>query len=59
MTYIYEGVNTELGVEFNKIRLEILKDKISFKAAIMSEDYKTARMLAYKINHHKTLSNLR
>lgn len=50
MTYIYEGVNTELGVEFNKIRLEILKDKISFKAAIMSEDYKTARMLAYKIN---------
>lgn len=50
MIDIYEGANTDIGVEFNKIRLEILKDKVSFRTAIMSEDYKTARMLAYKIN---------
>lgn len=49
-SYISEGANIDIGIEFNKIRLDMVKDKAAFNSAVRSGDYKTARFIAYKIN---------
>lgn len=50
MSYINEGANMDLCIEFNKIRTDILKDKVDFRTAIIAKDYKTARYAAMRIN---------
>lgn len=49
MMYINEGTNTDIVVEFNKLKLSMVKDKIAFNAALLNNDYKKAREIAYRI----------
>ena len=52
MMYINEGTNTDIITEFNKLRLNMVKDKASFNSAILNNDYKKAREIAHKINYN-------
>lgn len=47
---LYEGANTDIGIDYSKLRINNTLDKAEFKKAINEKDYNKARMYAVKIS---------
>ena len=47
---LYEGANTNIGIDYSKLRINNTLDKAEFKKAINEKDYNKARMYAVKIS---------